>query len=93
MRYCKLPLCAEWQGLQLVAQNQKRGLWGDPPLGIQKTKATLIRATNFFSFHNAMRSALCPMRYPLGPTIDQTTAFRALLMQFDEQTSGFHLIE
>ncbi|MGD8916776.1 MAG: hypothetical protein PVH35_09280, partial [Syntrophobacterales bacterium] len=39
-------------------------------LGIQKTKATLIRATNFFSFHNAMRSALCPMRYPLGPTTD-----------------------
>ena len=27
IRYCKLPLCAEWQGLQLAAQNQKRGLW------------------------------------------------------------------
>ena len=26
--YCKLPLCAEWQGLQLAAQNEKRGLWG-----------------------------------------------------------------
>jgi micrococcal nuclease len=29
-RYCKLPLCAEWQGLQLAAQNEKRGLWEDP---------------------------------------------------------------
>jgi len=28
VRYCKLPLCAEWQGLQLAAQNEKRGLWG-----------------------------------------------------------------
>jgi micrococcal nuclease len=28
VRYCKLPLCAEWQSLQLVAQNEKRGLWG-----------------------------------------------------------------
>jgi len=28
VRYCKLPLCAEWQTLQLAAQNQKRGLWG-----------------------------------------------------------------
>jgi len=28
VRYCKLPLCVEWQSLQLVAQTQKRGLWG-----------------------------------------------------------------
>ena len=28
VRYCKLPLCVEWQRLQLAAQNQKRGLWG-----------------------------------------------------------------
>lgn len=28
VRYCKLPLCAKWQGLQLAAQNEKRGLWG-----------------------------------------------------------------
>jgi endonuclease YncB( thermonuclease family) len=27
MRYCKLPLCIEWQGLQLAAQADKRGLW------------------------------------------------------------------
>ena len=29
VRYCKLPLCVEWQGLQLAAQAVKRGLWGD----------------------------------------------------------------
>ena len=29
VRYCKLPLCAEWQGLQLAAQAEKRGLWED----------------------------------------------------------------
>ncbi len=29
VRYCKLPLCVEWQGLQLAAQADKRGLWGD----------------------------------------------------------------
>ncbi len=29
VRYCKLPLCVEWQRLQLAARNQKRGLWGD----------------------------------------------------------------
>ena len=28
IRYCKLPLCAEWENLQLAAQAQKRGLWG-----------------------------------------------------------------
>jgi micrococcal nuclease len=27
VRYCKLPLCAEWQSLQLAAQHEKRGLW------------------------------------------------------------------
>ena len=27
--YCKLPLCVEWQRLQLAAQLEKRGLWGD----------------------------------------------------------------
>ena len=27
IRYCKLPLCVEWQSLQLAAQNEKRGLW------------------------------------------------------------------
>jgi endonuclease YncB( thermonuclease family) len=27
-RYCKLPLCVEWQGLQLAAQAEKCGLWG-----------------------------------------------------------------
>ena len=26
LRYCKLPLCIEWQGLQLAAQLEKRGL-------------------------------------------------------------------
>ena len=29
VRYCKLPLCVEWQGLQLAAKYEKRGLWGD----------------------------------------------------------------
>jgi endonuclease YncB( thermonuclease family) len=29
VRYCKLPLCVEWQGLQLAAQAEKRGLWED----------------------------------------------------------------
>jgi endonuclease YncB( thermonuclease family) len=29
VRYCKLPLCVEWQGLQLAAQAEKQGLWGD----------------------------------------------------------------
>ena len=28
MRYCKLPLCIEWQRLELAARIQKRGLWG-----------------------------------------------------------------
>jgi len=28
VHYCKLPLCAEWQGLQLAAQAEKLGLWG-----------------------------------------------------------------
>ena len=28
VRYCKLPLCIEWQRLELAARIQKRGLWG-----------------------------------------------------------------
>lgn len=28
VRYCKLPLCAEWQSLERTAHNEKRGLWG-----------------------------------------------------------------
>jgi endonuclease YncB( thermonuclease family) len=42
VRYCKLPLCAEWQGLQLAAQNQRRGLWRDsnhiPPWEYRRQK-------------------------------------------------------
>ena len=42
VRYCKLPLCAEWQGLQLAAQAEKRGLWGDshhiPPWEYRRQK-------------------------------------------------------
>jgi micrococcal nuclease len=52
-RYCKLPLCAEWQGLQLVAQAEKRGLWGDsnhiPPWEFRRQKrkhAALIVSLN-----------------------------------------------
>jgi len=29
VRYCKLPLCADWQSLELAAQTERRGLWGD----------------------------------------------------------------
>jgi micrococcal nuclease len=29
VRYCKLPLCTDWQSLELAAQAEKRGLWGD----------------------------------------------------------------
>ena len=29
VHYCKLPSCTEWQSLQLTAQTEKRGLWGD----------------------------------------------------------------
>jgi endonuclease YncB( thermonuclease family) len=29
LRYCKLPLCAEWQGIELEARSEKRGLWND----------------------------------------------------------------
>ena len=28
VRYCKLPLCADWKNLELAAQVEKRGLWG-----------------------------------------------------------------
>jgi endonuclease YncB( thermonuclease family) len=42
VRYCKLPLCVEWQGLQLAAQYEKRGLWGDsghvPPWEFRNSK-------------------------------------------------------
>ncbi len=38
VRYCKLPLCVEWQGLQLAAQNEKRGLWGDSPWEYRRQK-------------------------------------------------------
>lgn len=42
VRYCKLPLCVEWQGLQLAAQTEKRGLWGDshhiPPWEYRRQK-------------------------------------------------------
>ena len=27
IRYCKLPLCVEWQGLESEAKFGKRGLW------------------------------------------------------------------
>ena len=41
-RYCKLPLCIEWQRLELAAQTQKRGLWGDsnhiPPWEFRRQK-------------------------------------------------------
>ena len=53
MRYCKLPLCAEWQGLQLAAQLEKRGLWGDsvhvPPWKFRRQKrkdATPVASLN-----------------------------------------------
>jgi micrococcal nuclease len=29
VRYCKLQLCVEWQSLELAAQTEKKGLWGD----------------------------------------------------------------
>ena len=29
LHYCKLPLCTDWQSLELAAQAEKRGLWGD----------------------------------------------------------------
>jgi len=42
VRYCKLPLCADWQGLQLAAQAEKRGLWVDsshiPPWDFRRQK-------------------------------------------------------
>jgi len=42
VRYCKLPLCVEWQGLELTAQAQKRGVWGDsgeiPPWEFRRKK-------------------------------------------------------
>ena len=42
VRYCKLPLCANWQSLELAAQNEKRGLWRDsnhiPPWDFRRQK-------------------------------------------------------
>jgi micrococcal nuclease len=42
VRYCKLPLCAEWQRLELAARTQKRGLWRDsnhiPPWEFRRQK-------------------------------------------------------
>jgi len=42
VRYCKLPLCAEWQGLQLAAQAEKQGLRGKsgnvPPWDFRRHK-------------------------------------------------------
>jgi endonuclease YncB( thermonuclease family) len=42
VRYCKLPLCAEWQGLELEARSGKKGLWGDshhiPPWKFRRQK-------------------------------------------------------
>lgn len=44
IRYCKLPLCVEWQSLQLAAQNEKRGLWElsneVPPWEFRRRKRT-----------------------------------------------------
>jgi micrococcal nuclease len=41
-RYCKLPLCAEWQSLEVEARIGKRGLWGDsnriPPWEFRRQK-------------------------------------------------------
>jgi micrococcal nuclease len=42
VRYCKLPLCAGWQSLELAARIQKRGLWGDsnhiPPWNFRRQR-------------------------------------------------------
>ena len=41
-RYCKLPLCARWQSLEVEARIRKRGLWGDsnhiPPWEFRRQK-------------------------------------------------------
>ena len=43
MRYCKLPLCVEWQGLESEAKFGKRGLWGSsgevPPWEYRNSKS------------------------------------------------------
>ena len=42
VRYCKLPLCAEWQGLESEARFGKRGLWHEqgeiPPWEYRREK-------------------------------------------------------
>ena len=42
IRYCKLPLCVEWQGLELEAKLGKRGLWREqgeiPPWEYRRQK-------------------------------------------------------
>ncbi len=42
VRYCKLPLCVEWQGLELEAKFGKRGLWREqgeiPPWEYRRQK-------------------------------------------------------
>jgi micrococcal nuclease len=42
VRYCKLPLCAEWQNLEDAAHAEKRGLWSDsnhiPPWEFRRQK-------------------------------------------------------
>jgi endonuclease YncB( thermonuclease family) len=42
MRYCKLPLCVEWQGLESEAKFGKRGLWHEqdeiPPWEFRRQK-------------------------------------------------------
>jgi endonuclease YncB( thermonuclease family) len=42
IRYCKLPLCVEWKGLELEAKFGKRGLWGEsgeiPPWDFRRQK-------------------------------------------------------
>ena len=42
VRHCKLPLCAEWQSLELADQAEKRGLWGHsgeiPPWEFRRQK-------------------------------------------------------
>ena len=42
LRYCKLPLCVDWQSLELAAQAEKKGFWGSlgevPPWEIRRRR-------------------------------------------------------